>query len=221
MVEQLQGNQANGGPGDVPSQPINPDADHADAAYARRLRDALSGLGALGTLAAPQSSQQLLSLLVRNAMQVTGAKAGTLRLLDKATNELVFEVVEAPSLAQAGVLDRVRAYRVPLGQGIAGWVAASGQAIVRSDLAADPAQAAFASQHFGYVPNSMLCLPLNGEDGILGVIELFDKTDGSAFSADDMGTLGLFGEAAAVAIPQSQVLGDLTRLFAAMLQRLL
>ena len=208
--------------GDTP-QPLPRDgegADQADAAYARRLRDALAGLGILGTLAAPQSYNQLLTLLVRNAMQVTGAKVGTLRLLDKTTSELVFEVIEGTSLPPQAV-EAARQFRVPLGQGIAGWVAASGQAVVRSDLAADPRFVAEAQQRVGFVPNSMLCLPLNGEDGILGVIELFDKRDGTAFNAGDMGTLGLFGEAAAVAITQSQVLNDLTRLFGAMLQRLL
>ena len=67
----------------------------------------------------------------------------------------------------------------------------------------------------------MLCLPINGDDGIIGVIELFDKHTGKTFTADDMGTLGMFGEAAAVAIGQAQVLNDLTRLFAALLDRLL
>jgi GAF domain-containing protein len=203
-----------------PSDGASPEADHADAAYARRLRDALGGLGVLGTLAAPQNYHQLLTLLVRNAIQVTGARVGTLRLLDKATNELVFEVIEGAALPPQAI-EAARQFRVPLGQGIAGWVAASGQAVVRSDLAADARYAAEAQQRVGFVPNSMLCLPLNGEDGILGVIELFDKRDGSPFSADDMGTLGLFGEAAAVAITQSQVLNDLTRLFAVLLQRLL
>jgi GAF domain-containing protein len=55
----------------------------------------------------------------------------------------------------------------------------------------------------------------------LGVIELYDKAKGTAFTADDMGVLGLFGEAAAAAIAQSQVLNDLTRLFGVMLHRLL
>jgi hypothetical protein len=73
-------------------------ADQAAAAYARRLRDALGGLGILGTLAAPQSYHQLLTLLVRNAIQVTGAKVGTLRLLDRGTNELAFDVVEGAAL---------------------------------------------------------------------------------------------------------------------------
>jgi GAF domain-containing protein len=161
-----------------------------------------------------------LTLLVRNAMQVTGARVGTLRLLDKATNELVFEVVEGNGLPPQAAA-AARQVRVPLGQGIAGWVAASGQAVVRSDLTADARFVAEAQQRFGMAPDSMLCLPMNGEDGILGVIELFDKANGEAFTADDMSTLGMFGEAAAVAIAQSQILGDLTRLFGAMLHRLL
>src|SRR5437764_8399784 len=145
MVEQVQENQANGAPGGAQAPQANPEADHADAAYARRLRDALGGLGILGTLAAPQSYHQLLTLLVRNAMQVTGAKAGTLRLLDKTTSELVFEVVEGAALGPRAV-EAARQFRVPLGQGIAGWVAASGQAVVRSDLAQDARLAAEATQ---------------------------------------------------------------------------
>jgi putative methionine-R-sulfoxide reductase with GAF domain len=196
-------------------------AEHADAAYARRLRDALGGLGMLGTLAAPHTHNQLLELLVRNAMQVTSARVGTLRLLDRTTNELVFEVIEGVGPAQRELLEAARQVRVPLGQGIAGWVAASGQPVVRSDLAEDARFTAEATQRFGYAPRSMLCLPLQGNEGVLGVIELLDKAGDEPFTARDMNVLGLFGQAAAAAIAQSQVLNDLTRLFGFMLQRLL
>ncbi len=197
------------------------EADRSDAAYARRLRAALDGLGILGALAAPFGQDQLLTLLVRNAARVLSAQVGTLRLLDKATNELVFEVMEGAALAQSGVPEAARKFRVPLGQGIAGLVAASGQPVIRSGLAQDPRVAAEAGQRFGYVPNSMVCVPLQSDEGIIGVIEVFDKRNGEPFTAHDMEVLGLFGEAAAAAIAQSQVLNDLTRLFAAMLQRLL
>jgi len=197
------------------------EADRADAAYARRLRDALGGLGILGTLATPQSHNELLALLVRTAMQVIGARNGSLRLVDRSTNELVFEVLEGEAPAARGVLEAARKFRVPLGQGIAGWVAMSGQPVVRSDLAQDARFVAEASQRIGYVPHSMLCLPLQSEDGVIGVIELFDKANGEPFTAHDMDVLGRFGEAAAAAIAQSQVLNDVTRLFAAILRRLL
>jgi len=197
------------------------EADRADAAYARRLRDALGGLGMLGTLAAPHTHNQLLELLVRNAMQVTSARVGTLRLIDRATNELVFEVIESAAPAPRERLEAARQVRVPVGQGVAGWVAASGQPVVRSDLADDARFTAEATQRFGMAPKSMLCLPLQGTEGIIGVIELFDKADDEPFTTRDMDVLGLFGQTAAAAIAQSQVLNDVTRLFGFILQRML
>jgi GAF domain-containing protein len=198
-----------------------PEADRADAAYARRLRQALAGLGILGTLAAPQSHNALLDLLVRTAMQVIGARIGSLRLIDRTTNELVFEVLQGTGSAASGAIAEALKFRVPLGEGIAGWVAMSGQPVVRSDLDKDPRFVAEATRRFGYVPHSMLCLPLSSDEGVIGVIELFDKANGEPFTARDIDVLGLFGEAAAVAIGQSQVLNDLTRLFGAILQRML
>jgi GAF domain-containing protein len=197
------------------------ETDRADAAYARRLRDALAGLGVLGTLAAPQSHNALLELLVRTAMQVIGARSGSLRLIDRATNELVFEVIESEGLAASGALAEALKFRIPLGQGLAGWVAMSGQPLVRSDLDQDPQFVAEATRRIGHVPHSMLCLPLTTDEGIIGVIELFDKASGEPFTARDIDVLGLFGEAAAVAIGQSQVLNELTRLFGAILHRML
>jgi transcriptional regulator with GAF, ATPase, and Fis domain len=197
------------------------ETDRADAAYARRLRDALAGLGILGTLAAPQSHNALLELLVRTAMQVIGARSGSLRLIDRATNELVFEVLESERLAARGAVAEALRFRVPLGEGLAGWVAMTGQPLVRSDLDQDPQFVADANRRIGFVPHSMLCLPLTTDEGIIGVIELFEKANGEPFTARDIDVLGLFGEAAAVAIGQSQVLSDLTRLFGAMLQRML
>ena len=97
----------------------------------------------------------------------------------------------------------------------------TGQPLVRSDLDQDAAFAAEATQRIGYVPSSMLCLPLTTDEGIIGVIELFDKANGEPFTAQDIDVLGLFGEAAAVAIGQSQVLNEVTRLFGVILQRLL
>jgi transcriptional regulator with GAF, ATPase, and Fis domain len=198
--------------------------DRADADYARRLRDALTGLGILGNLAVPHTQEQLLNLLVRNAMQVIHAKLGTLRLLDRAANELTFEVIEVGpgvKFGHTGVVEAARKVRVPVGEGIAGWVAATGQAVVRSHLDKDARFVAESGERLGYVPTSLLCLPLQSDDGVLGVIELFDKANGEGFTNEDMNTLGLFGAAAATAIAQSQVLGDLTKLFGLMLERML
>src|SRR5829696_896395 len=66
--------------------------DHADAQYARQLHGALTRLSVLGVLGAPVGHNELLDLIVRTAAQVLQAQAASLLLLDRATNELVFEV---------------------------------------------------------------------------------------------------------------------------------
>jgi putative methionine-R-sulfoxide reductase with GAF domain len=126
--------------------------------------------------------------------------------------ELVFEV------ALGSKADEVRKFRVPLGHGIAGLVAVSGQPMAVSDVAKDPRQAADIAESVGYAPESILCVPLFYEEEIIGVLELLDREGAPSYSAVDMATLGLFANQAAVAIEQSRnqpslgaLLGDATQ----------
>src|SRR5262249_36790533 len=151
--ESASGEELSGQLRDVAQRVSQLELERSDAVYARRLRDAISGLAILGTLAAPQEHNELLEQLVRNAAQVTAARVGTLRLLDRATNEVVFEVVQGAQLTDEQLAE-VRAYRVPLGQGIAGFVAASGQPVAQANVAQDPRVAEVAARQLGYVPRS-------------------------------------------------------------------
>ena len=191
------------------------EADHTDAAYARRLHGAILRLAVLGELTAPVSQNTLLELLVGTAAQVLSAQAASLLLLDRTTDELVFEVALGAAAAE------VRKFRVPVGQGIAGRVAGSGQPWPGPDLAQDPRFATDMAERIGYVPRTVLAIPLRLDEEVIGVIELFDKSNGQPFTAGDMELLDQFGRAAAAAIEQSQVMGDLTRLFQFVVGRLL
>ncbi|HWP28178.1 MAG TPA: GAF domain-containing protein [Chloroflexota bacterium] len=187
----------------------------ADATFAEELRQALVRMGAAGQLTAPVAHNELLDLIVRTAAHVLGAQAASLFLIDHETNELVFEVALGESAAEA------RRFRVPLGEGIAGWVAATGQPVAVSDASQDPRFAAAIARSIGYIPRSVLCIPLRSGEAIIGVVELFDKANGQPFTAADMELLGQFASQAAVAIEQSRIVRDLTQLFSAVLQGLL
>jgi putative methionine-R-sulfoxide reductase with GAF domain len=166
----------------------------------RELRTALALASIAETIAAPAdfSHTRLLELIVETAAAVIGARSASLFLIDEATQELVFAVALGPEAPT------VKELRVPLGHGIAGLVAVSGQPIAVSDADADPRQAADVARQIGYTPKAILCVPLLYEDHIIGVIELLDRLDGAAFSARDMTTLGLFANQAAIAIIQSR-----------------
>src|SRR5205823_552051 len=121
--------------------------------------------------------------------------------------ELVFEI----ALGQKA--DEVKKFRVPLGHGIAGHVAATGQPTATSG-GGDPRQAREIGESVGYVPRSILCVPLFYADRVIGVLELLDKVDEATFTMMDMQVLGLFANLAAVALEQSRTRDNLFALIA-------
>ncbi|MDP9372416.1 MAG: GAF domain-containing protein [Chloroflexota bacterium] len=170
----------------------------ADERFAEELREALSLAAAAGTIAAPVTHSRLLELIVATAAQVIAAGAASLFLIDEEREELVFEV----ALGQKA--EEVKKFRVPLGHGIAGLVAVTGQPMAIAEAQHDPRLAADIARSVGYIPRSILCVPLFYDDRVTGVLELLDKIGAPSFHAGDMETLGLFANQAAVAIEQSR-----------------
>jgi GAF domain-containing protein len=178
---------------------------------ADELRSIFSVSAATISIVAPVNHARLLELIVRTAAHVIKARAGSLLLVDESAQELVFEVATAEQLGQ------LKNLRVPLGEGIAGLVALTGQPMAVADAQSDPRHAREIALQTGYLPRSLLCVPLQYEDRVIGVIELLDKEGAAAFDASDMHALGLFANQAAVAIEQSRA----QRSLAALVQELL
>jgi GAF domain-containing protein len=178
----------------------------ADERFAEELKEALSLAAVVGETASPVTHSRLLEMIVRTAASVIPSRAASLFLVDQETEELVFEVALGPEA------EEVRKFRVPLGHGIAGLVAVSGQAMAISDAKSDPRQAADIAQSVGYTPGTILCVPLFYNEEVIGVLELLDREGAPSYSAADMATLGLFANQGAVAIEQSRNQRSLTAL---------
>ena len=183
-----------------------------DERFAEDLREVLTLVAAGSTIASPVTHSRLLEMIVETAANVISARAASLFLIDEEAQELVFEV------ALGSKAEEVRKFRVPLGHGIAGLVAVSGQPMAVSDAERDPRQAADIAQSVGYTPQSILCVPLFYQDQIIGVLELLDKEGAPSFSATDMEDLGLFANQAAVAIEQSRTNRSLAALLSEVLE---
>lgn len=173
-----------------------------DERFAEELRDALTLAAAAGEISSPVSHPRLLEMIVETAAGVIPSRSAALFLIDEEAEELVFEVALGPEAEQ------VRGFRVPLGHGIAGLVAVSGQPMAVSDAKADPRQAADIAESVGYAPGTILCVPLFYDEEVVGVLELLDRQGAPSFGTEDMATLGLFANQAAVAIEQSRVQGS-------------
>jgi GAF domain-containing protein len=97
---------------------------------------------------------------------------------------------------------------VGVGEGIAGWVVASGQPIAIADVTEDPRFAHEIADRTGYVPRSIVAMPLETERAMVGVIEVLDAR---ALAGGEMPVLALFARQAALALEAEQVFGDLGR----------
>ena len=183
----------------------------ADERFAEDLRDALTLAAAAGSISSPVAHSRLLEMIVETAAGVIPSRSAALFLIDEEAEELVFQVALGPEAEQ------VKGLRIPLGHGIAGLVAVSGQPMAVSDAAKDPRQAADVAESVGYAPESILCVPLVHEDEVVGVLELLDREGAPSFNASDMGALGLFANQAAVAIEQSRAQGNLAALLGGVL----
>lgn len=186
----------------------------ADESMLDELREAVRLSVAAEAISAPVSHGRLLDMIVATAADIIGANAGALFLIDREEEVLIFEV------ALGEKADDVKKFKVPLGHGVAGLVALTGQPMAVSDTEKDDRDAADIAEAVGYVPKNILCVPLFYSDEVIGVLELLDKEGASHFSPEDMESLGLFANQAAVAIEQSRNHGRLESLVSGFIQSL-
>ena len=149
---------------------------------------------AAGVLGADEAHRALLQSVVDTARQIFGARAASIFLLDEETDELVFEAVAGEG---EGALVGMR---FPSSTGIAGWTLTTRQPLVVDDLASDPRHARDTAEATGYVPNSLMSVPLLAEERALGVLQVLDRDETVPFTLEEMSLLGVFGAQAAIAL---------------------
>ena len=160
------------------------------------------------------ASDAVLRSIVEATVTLFGAHAASIALYDPATNRLVFRV--AAGEQGSGVLG----LSIATDQGLAGYVFSTGQAIAISDVANDVRFGRAFAERTGYVPTSIVAVPLTDEQGTIGVLQVLDKRDSNAFSLRDVELASVFARQAAIAISASRVERDTAVLLAEVAQRL-
>jgi two-component system, cell cycle response regulator len=208
--------------------------------YVRALtasRDQLRGnLALLGdTLSSTHDLDRILQVILQTALAATGAQAGIVVLLDPAADMLVGQCGEglnerlAGGKPLGGALDGpldgaldVTEVRVPLGEGLLGWVAATGEAL-RGRVDRNGGRLARAEPRcrtYVAVPFAAGVDPLRGlGDGdetrpsaARGVLALYDRHGFDEFDDADLVTLRTFAGQAAVALDNVRVHEEAQRL---------
>jgi GAF domain-containing protein len=156
----------------------------------------------------------VLRSVVEATVALFDAEAASIALYDPATSRLVFEV--AAGEQGQGVIG----LSIAPDQGIAGYTFTTGQALAVSDVEHDARFGRATAERTGYVPRSIVAVPLVDDQGTIGVLQVLDKRTAAAFSLRDVELAGVFARQASVAIRASRVERDTTALLRATLRRL-
>jgi GAF domain-containing protein len=140
------------------------------------------------------SRQALLQSITDVARAIFLSQAASIAVLDAESGHFRFEAVSGEGA------ERLLGTTFPLGRGIAGTVAQTGEPIVVDDLTNDPRFARGVAEESGYVPAAMMVAPLLGEEDTLGVLSVLDRGRTGRTSLEELNLLGAFAEQAALAL---------------------
>jgi GAF domain-containing protein len=160
---------------------------------------------------APAAGSAVLRSVVEATVAIFDAEAASIALHDAASDRLVFAV--AAGEHGQGVVGLA----IGVTEGVAGYVFSSGQPLALSDVEQDARFGRAAAERTGYVPRSLVAVPLVDDEGTLGVLEVLDRRGAGGFDLRDIELATVFARQATVAIRSSRIERDTTALLRAAL----
>jgi GAF domain-containing protein len=159
----------------------------------------------------PPASTAVLESIVEATVALFGAEAASIALYDATSRQLVFAVAAGEHGKEVVGLS------IDASQGVAGYAFSTGQPLALADVAGDARFGRSVAEQTGYVPRSLIAVPLIDDDGTLGVLEVLDKRGDAAFDLRDVEMAVVFGRQATVAIRATRVERDTESLLRAVL----
>jgi len=141
----------------------------------------------------------LLKRIVSAAMELLEAQGSSLMMLLGNSGELVFQV------ADGEVSQQLVGRHLRVGQGISGWVAQTGEAALVNDVQHDPRFSPESDASTGFRTESLLCVPMQFQGRLLGVLTVVNKAGPTAFEQKDLKWLKALAALAAVAIEHARL----------------
>jgi two-component system, OmpR family, phosphate regulon sensor histidine kinase PhoR len=136
---------------------------------------------------------------VRRTIHVESISVG---LIDPSTGDITFvDILMGP------LFQDLPPIRLKRGQGIAGWVAEHREPIIVNDVYSDKRFYATVDRQSGFQTSSMVCIPLQVEERMIGVLQAINKQS-SDFNENDLRLLQAIGGPLAAAIENSRLHDD-------------
>ncbi len=148
---------------------------------------------------------RVLVTVLEEVRRLLGVVATSVWLIDPETNELICR--QATGLQN----EIVRGWRLAPGEGLAGWVARSGESLIVPDITADERHAKQVDQETGLTLRSVLSVPLKSKQQVIGVLQVVDAETGR-FDATDLELLEPMATGAAIAIENARLYAETDKL---------
>ncbi len=148
-------------------------------------------------------TDMILNFTTALAANGLGAEASSLMLVDPETRELVF------AIAHGVVADKLLGTRMPIDEGVAGWVARTAQPTIVLDTRLDPRFSPRIDQLTGFETRTILCVPLRTKDVTLGVIQVVNKRGNLPFLGEDVDWLMALAAQSSIAIENAHLYSSL------------
>ncbi len=160
--------------------------------------------------------KRVTELIMENIQHLIPSEAWSILLIDETNQDLFFE------LARGEEGRTVSQMRIKVGEGIAGWVAATGQPTIVNDVTKDKRFLPIIDEKSNFRTRAILCAPLISRGRTLGVVEIINKREGHSFTDTDLELLLTLVEPAAIALQNAilyqrakelSITDDLTKLY--------
>ncbi len=151
------------------------------------------------TLTSTLDLSEVLQIIMRKVGDLIAPRNWSLLLMEPDGAHLRFELV-------TGEGDEVlTGLRLNVGEGIAGWVARTGEPILIEDVRKDPRFCSRFDEMSCFETRSIICVPLKNRGRVLGVVELINRLEQAPFTERDMTSLQTIAEYAAIAIANADL----------------
>jgi hypothetical protein len=155
----------------------------------------------------------LLQKIGAAAEQLTESEASSIMLVTDDKKHLFFRIASGEK-AKA-----LKTMTLPIGQGIAGWVAQNRKPQLVNDTSRDPRFAGKFDKASGFQTRSLLCVPMIFRDDLVGVVEVLNKAKGEYTDAH-VGLLTSLASLASVAITNTKIISEQKNFFSHVLELL-
>ncbi len=134
----------------------------------------------------------LLSLVMATATDLTNTQTASILLLEETTGHLHFAASTGGDIPEDII--------VPLDNSIAGWVVRHGRSVILGNVRTDSRFYATVDKDLQFVTESMLAVPLMANDKAIGALEVINKKNNEAYTSQDVALMEVLASQSAVAI---------------------